>query len=170
VCSGARASRLKPPCDQRVFPTRSVKSQLRFCVRRPTESVKVSSKAVASRLILGSTDLNLHISLISDQPCPPNVLSLSCAAGPARRSRCGATAAATDKKLPEEASCGRRDAATLALHEVEWAAGRSRAATASAKSWAAVSRNVSSRQPQLSLLYAGDSRVHRYMRESLEAR
>jgi len=64
----------------------------------------------------------------------PNVLSLSCAAGPACRSRCGATAAATDEKLPEEARCGRRDAATLAPREVEWAAGRSRAATASAKS------------------------------------
>jgi len=37
----------------------------------------------------------------------------------------------------EGASCGRRDAATLAMLEVEWAAGRSRAATASAKSWAA---------------------------------
>jgi len=38
------------------------------------------------------------------------------------------------RDVSEGANCGRRDAATLALFEVEWAAGRSRAATASAKS------------------------------------
>ena len=45
----ARASCLEPPHDRKMFPTRSVRKQPRFCVRRPTESVKVSSKAVALR-------------------------------------------------------------------------------------------------------------------------
>ncbi len=64
-------------------------------------------------------------------PRPPNVLSLSCTAGPACRSRCGAAAAATDEQLGRT-NCRRRDAVTLAPCEVEWVAGRSRAVPASA--------------------------------------
>jgi len=71
----ARASCLSRLHDRRIFPTRSVRKQLRFCVRRPTESVKVSSKAVASGLTLGGTDLNLRHSSTSSHFCPPNVQS-----------------------------------------------------------------------------------------------
>jgi hypothetical protein len=48
--------------------------------------------------------------------CRANVPTLSCAARPACRSRSGTTAAATNELRSAGAICGRRDAATLAVH------------------------------------------------------
>jgi hypothetical protein len=58
-------------------------------------------------------------------------LTLSCAAGPACRSRSGAPVAAIKMKQ-RDANCNRRDAAALAARKAARLPGRSRAAPASA--------------------------------------
>ena len=66
--------------------------------------------------------------------CRPNVLGVSCTAGPACRSLSGAAVAATDVRRSDSAICNRRDAVALTRRQAARLPGRSRAVPASHQS------------------------------------